>query len=135
MSRATIIFLALILALFCTLSTEARVVPAIPEAVTSTVSTATQKLAILFQFHLNSRTMSRATIVFLTLLLALFFMFSSSSEARLVPEALTSTVSATTQKGVQVVEDSCEGVGKEECLERRTLVAHLDYIYTNDKKP
>ncbi|XP_024978392.1 uncharacterized protein LOC112515717 [Cynara cardunculus var. scolymus] len=34
------------------------------------------------------------------------------------------------------VEESCEGVGKEECLMRRTLVdAHLDYIYTQDKNP
>ncbi|XP_062164820.1 phytosulfokines-like [Alnus glutinosa] len=34
------------------------------------------------------------------------------------------------------VEDSCEGVeGKEECLMRRTLAAHLDYIYTQKHKP
>ncbi|KAM0032350.1 putative phytosulfokine [Helianthus debilis subsp. tardiflorus] len=80
----------------------------------------------------NSRTMSR-TILFL--LLALFSM--SSSEARLVPalsEAVTSTISSATQKGT-VVEDSCNGIATDECLERRTLVAHLDYIYTNDKKP
>ncbi|KAI3785162.1 hypothetical protein L1987_44275 [Smallanthus sonchifolius] len=78
--------------------------------------------------------MSRAAIVFLTLLLALFCM--SSAEARPAPallEAGTSTVSAATKEGA--VEDSCAGVGNEECLERRTLVAHLDYIYTNDKKP
>ncbi|KAL5197121.1 hypothetical protein ABZP36_000633 [Zizania latifolia] len=24
----------------------------------------------------------------------------------------------------------CEGVGEEECMARRTLVAHTDYIYT-----
>lgn len=34
-----------------------------------------------------------------------------------------------------MVEDLCEGVGKEECLERRTLAAHLDYIYTQKHKP
>jgi len=29
-------------------------------------------------------------------------------------------------------DDSCEGVeGEQECLTRRTLAAHLDYIYTN----
>ncbi|KAK1433158.1 hypothetical protein QVD17_10064 [Tagetes erecta] len=78
--------------------------------------------------------MSRATIVFLTLVVSLFCI--SSSAARLVPalpEAAASTASSATQKGV--VEDSCEGIGNDECLERRTLVAHLDYIYTNDKKP
>ncbi|XP_052202801.1 phytosulfokines 5-like [Diospyros lotus] len=35
-------------------------------------------------------------------------------------------------KGTEVDagEDSCEEVEKEECLMRRTLAAHLDYIYT-----
>ncbi|KAG7966451.1 hypothetical protein I3843_08G052200 [Carya illinoinensis] len=36
------------------------------------------------------------------------------------------------------VEESCElggAKGKEECLMRRTLAAHLDYIYTQKKKP
>ncbi|XP_059448163.1 phytosulfokines-like [Corylus avellana] len=32
-------------------------------------------------------------------------------------------------------EESCEGVGEEECLNRRTLAAHLDYIYTQKHKP
>jgi hypothetical protein len=32
-------------------------------------------------------------------------------------------------------EESCEGVGEEECLQRRTLAAHLDYIYTQKHKP
>lgn len=31
---------------------------------------------------------------------------------------------------------SCQGVdGKEECLMRRTLTAHVDYIYTDKHKP
>ncbi|POO03718.1 Phytosulfokine [Trema orientale] len=30
---------------------------------------------------------------------------------------------------------TCEGVGTEECLTRRTLAAHLDYIYTQEHKP
>ncbi|KAG4200444.1 hypothetical protein ERO13_A05G211500v2 [Gossypium hirsutum] len=33
------------------------------------------------------------------------------------------------------VDDNCEGVGKEESLMRRTLAAHLDYIYTQNHKP
>ncbi|KAK3231199.1 hypothetical protein Dsin_003080 [Dipteronia sinensis] len=32
-------------------------------------------------------------------------------------------------------EVNCEGVGKEECLMRRTLVAHVDYIYTQKHHP
>ncbi|XVE55724.1 hypothetical protein DITRI_Ditri03aG0181200 [Diplodiscus trichospermus] len=31
--------------------------------------------------------------------------------------------------------ENCEGIGKDECLTRRTLAAHVDYIYTGDDKP
>lgn len=34
----------------------------------------------------------------------------------------------------EAVEDRCEGLGEEECLMRRTLEAHLDYIYTQRHK-
>ncbi|KAM0949947.1 putative phytosulfokine [Dioscorea sansibarensis] len=30
-------------------------------------------------------------------------------------------------------EEGCDGVGDEECLMRRTLSAHIDYIYTQGK--
>ncbi|KAG2719690.1 hypothetical protein I3760_02G001500 [Carya illinoinensis] len=33
------------------------------------------------------------------------------------------------------VDVSCEGIGETECLTRRTLAAHLDYIYTQKKNP
>ncbi|CAK7330225.1 unnamed protein product [Dovyalis caffra] len=33
------------------------------------------------------------------------------------------------------MEESCEGVGEEECLMRRTLTAQIDYIYTQKHKP
>ncbi|KAL8154055.1 hypothetical protein V2J09_011815 [Rumex salicifolius] len=36
-------------------------------------------------------------------------------------------------KGVEIEDfndESCDGLDKDECLMRRTLVAHLDYIYT-----
>ncbi|XP_030532096.1 phytosulfokines 3-like [Rhodamnia argentea] len=36
---------------------------------------------------------------------------------------------------VEGFEESCEGVGEEECLTRRTLAAHIDYIYTQKQKP
>ncbi|PWA37625.1 phytosulfokine [Artemisia annua] len=76
--------------------------------------------------------MSRVTIVFFALVLVLLFS-NFSSEARHVPDAVTSTI--TTASNKDVAEESCAGVGKEECLMRRTLVAHLDYIYTQEKNP
>ncbi|KAL1333285.1 hypothetical protein HN51_062074 [Arachis hypogaea] len=30
---------------------------------------------------------------------------------------------------------SCEGIGEDECLTRRTLAAHTDYIYTQKNNP
>ncbi|XVF64213.1 hypothetical protein PTKIN_Ptkin09bG0150100 [Pterospermum kingtungense] len=33
------------------------------------------------------------------------------------------------------IDENCEGVGKENCLMRRTLAAHVDYIYTQNHKP
>ncbi|XVF39777.1 hypothetical protein PTKIN_Ptkin01aG0059800 [Pterospermum kingtungense] len=33
------------------------------------------------------------------------------------------------------IDENCEGAGKEECLMRRTLAAHVDYIYTQKHKP
>ncbi|KAI3448194.1 hypothetical protein Pfo_004859 [Paulownia fortunei] len=35
---------------------------------------------------------------------------------------------------VGVDEDSCGGVGEDDCMMRRTLEAHLDYIYTQKQK-
>lgn len=31
--------------------------------------------------------------------------------------------------------ENCTGPGEEECLMRRTLAVHLDYIYTNKNEP
>ncbi|KAE8687701.1 Phytosulfokine [Hibiscus syriacus] len=36
---------------------------------------------------------------------------------------------------VQELEDSCEGIVEEECLMRKTLAAHIDYIYTQKTNP
>ncbi|GAA0174346.1 hypothetical protein LIER_27754 [Lithospermum erythrorhizon] len=43
-------------------------------------------------------------------------------------------------EGAQVkdigIEEGCDGLkNNEDCLMRRTLAAHLDYIYTQNKKP
>ncbi|KAI3502996.1 hypothetical protein L1887_31430 [Cichorium endivia] len=72
--------------------------------------------------------MSRTTTLFLILsLLLLSSAFSSAAR----PEPTTTT---TPSKGVEV-EEGCDGVGEEECMMRRTLVAHLDYIYTQKANP
>ncbi|ONI02714.1 hypothetical protein PRUPE_6G217500 [Prunus persica] len=55
--------------------------------------------------------------------------------------AFSAATSAKTQfEGVEtefdeVVNESCEGAGEEECLMRRTLAAHVDYIYTQKHNP
>ncbi|KAK8601021.1 hypothetical protein V6N13_059239 [Hibiscus sabdariffa] len=49
------------------------------------------------------------------------------------------TFPLTQHEGVELervdVDVNCEGVGKEECLMRRTLAAHVDYIYTQNHNP
>ncbi|KAI9127665.1 hypothetical protein K1719_000658 [Acacia pycnantha] len=49
---------------------------------------------------------------------------------------LTSSLKDLEVERINNVEESCEGnIGEEECLMRRTLAAHLDYIYTQKKNP
>ncbi|KAL4301740.1 hypothetical protein GQ457_10G020110 [Hibiscus cannabinus] len=68
-----------------------------------------------------------------------FFVLSSPAVARALPAS--SVQHANPQLGEANVrkvesEDSCEGiVEEEECLMRRTLAAHTDYIYTQKTKP
>ncbi|XP_022752065.1 phytosulfokines 3-like [Durio zibethinus] len=40
-----------------------------------------------------------------------------------------------TELNNDAVEDRCEGVVQEECLMRRTVAAHIDYIYTQKQNP
>ncbi|KAK7269939.1 hypothetical protein RIF29_22758 [Crotalaria pallida] len=80
------------------------------------------------------------------LCMAIFFFFlflTFTFAARPSPAHSPSSplISSKLQQGVledekvDVVE-SCEGVKEEEdCLMRRTLVAHTDYIYTDNHKP
>ncbi|KAL0721565.1 hypothetical protein Bca4012_036164 [Brassica carinata] len=52
------------------------------------------------------------------------------------PEEISVEVSITLLVKLEQGEESCEGVGEEECvLIRRTLVAHTDYIYTQNHNP
>nr|GLL48959.1 phytosulfokines-like [Ipomoea trifida]GMD80777.1 phytosulfokines 3-like [Ipomoea batatas]GMD94655.1 phytosulfokines 3-like [Ipomoea batatas]GMD96416.1 phytosulfokines 3-like [Ipomoea batatas]GMD99478.1 phytosulfokines 3-like [Ipomoea batatas] len=37
--------------------------------------------------------------------------------------------------GAEIEEEKCGGLDEDECLKRRTLNAHLDYIYTQNAHP
>ncbi|EXC12624.1 Phytosulfokines 2 [Morus notabilis] len=76
------------------------------------------------------------------LLITLLLCSTLAYAARPEPGFFTK-ISANTEPGVAVeaeqVEvadiESCAGVQEEECLMRRTLAAHTDYIYTQKHKP
>ncbi|KAF8020658.1 hypothetical protein BT93_G1173 [Corymbia citriodora subsp. variegata] len=42
----------------------------------------------------------------------------------------TEHVGVETKRDNDLLDESCKGIGEEECLVRRTLAAHIDYIYT-----
>ncbi|KAL9691542.1 hypothetical protein QQ045_011966 [Rhodiola kirilowii] len=80
---------------------------------------------------------------FATLLILAFLLFSllaaNDTSARPLQGAFSNTSSQATEfekevqgddEAVVAMEDRCEGLSEDECLMRRSLVAHLDYIYT-----
>ncbi|MBA0608385.1 hypothetical protein Godav_020614 [Gossypium davidsonii] len=69
-----------------------------------------------------------------TLFILTLFVSTLSFAARTAPPFPANTQQQEAQ-GVVEVEDSCEGVAEEECLMRRTLAAHTDYIYTQNHNP
>ncbi|GLU09022.1 hypothetical protein SLE2022_259020 [Rubroshorea leprosula] len=70
------------------------------------------------------------TISVISLLLLLFFGLTSASRSEPLYSGVTSPV-ITQHEEVQAEESGCDdGVGEEECLIRRTLTAHIDYVYT-----
>ncbi|KAI6695070.1 hypothetical protein NL676_022780 [Syzygium grande] len=83
--------------------------------------------------------MAKITTLFLTSLLVLCMI--SSCFARHEPVFLDVTPVETDCAGVEtkhdddLLDESCKGVGEEECLVRRTLAAHIDYIYTQKHNP
>ncbi|KAI4298589.1 hypothetical protein L6164_032129 [Bauhinia variegata] len=75
-------------------------------------------------------------------MVAFFFLllFTLTHAARPGPVASSAVIPKVTQSEILEadkvnVEESCEGIGEEECLMRRTLAAHVDYIYTQKHKP
>ncbi|XVE82961.1 hypothetical protein DITRI_Ditri16bG0047300 [Diplodiscus trichospermus] len=78
-----------------------------------------------------------ATLFVLTLLLVSSLSFAARSGPAFPSNspAKTQAEVVETEQSDEAVGDSCEGVGEEECLMRRTLAAHIDYIYTQKQKP
>ncbi|KAG6517467.1 phytosulfokines-like [Zingiber officinale] len=73
--------------------------------------------------------MSKSTA--LLLLIALLLFASLAEAARHEP---ADPANAQQQVGEsEEIEEGCEQVGEDECLMRRTLEAHTDYIYTQGK--
>ncbi|KAK6116020.1 hypothetical protein DH2020_008289 [Rehmannia glutinosa] len=69
---------------------------------------------------------------FINLFVIVTLLFSLAHASR--PDPSTSLKDAEL-KGLEVEEAGCKGVEKEECLMRRTLAAHVDYIYTGGISP
>ncbi|KAL9464138.1 hypothetical protein AB3S75_001856 [Citrus x aurantiifolia] len=74
-----------------------------------------------------------ATLFIIVLLLVSTLTYA----ARPAPAFENNHSPANTQQGMDAVggDDNCDGEGEEDCLNRRTLAAHLDYIYTQKHKP
>ncbi|KAK7343535.1 hypothetical protein VNO77_12338 [Canavalia gladiata] len=91
----------------------------------------------------RKRRMKMSSKISATLCLAVFFLFflTFTYAGRHGPASSPFIISSKTQHGVLEedkvvdVEETCDGIGEEECLMRRTLVAHTDYIYTQKHKP
>ncbi|URE48710.1 Phytosulfokine precursor protein (PSK) [Musa troglodytarum] len=71
-----------------------------------------------------------ATFVFISFLL--FASFLAHAGGRPVPVDPKETRLQDVEKEMAERGEECEGVGEDECLMRRTLVAHTDYIYTQE---
>lgn len=80
--------------------------------------------------------MSKLVTLF-TLALLLSLSLTSASRPNFVFKGVSSLhedIVSSKASSVDLEDESCEGVeGEQECLTRRTLAAHLDYIYTQHK--
>ncbi|KAK7307698.1 hypothetical protein VNO77_40991 [Canavalia gladiata] len=71
------------------------------------------------------------TLVFMVLLLSCMLSHSARPEPAFRKEDLI----ATQHQHAESIDESCDGIGEEECLIKRTLTAHIDYIYTQKHNP
>ncbi|KAJ6335304.1 hypothetical protein OIU76_007425 [Salix suchowensis] len=73
--------------------------------------------------------MSKLTLLTVALLLSFALTYAGRPQQVLSDDSLDAMAEEAAVVG------SCEGPGEEECLMRRTLAAHVDYIYTQKHKP
>ncbi|CAK8539613.1 unnamed protein product [Lathyrus sativus] len=71
---------------------------------------------------------------------ALFFMSlilccMLTHSARPEPSSQQESLVVAQHEDVEAVDTTCEGIEEDECLMRRTLIAHTDYIYTQKHNP
>ncbi|KAM5578818.1 hypothetical protein ABKV19_008902 [Rosa sericea] len=89
--------------------------------------------------RIADQTMSSCKLTNLCIVAALLLFLSLTSTAREMPSSPDVSTMKVQPEDAQVekvmAEESCEGVGEEECLMRRTLAAHIDYIYTQKNNP
>ncbi|KAI3519360.1 hypothetical protein L1887_08409 [Cichorium endivia] len=78
--------------------------------------------------------MSKTTTTTIFLILALLLFSTPPYTARLTAATMTKHQNKGSGETAKI-EEGCEGIGEEECLMRRTLVAHIDYIYTQNQTP
>ncbi|TKY70679.1 Phytosulfokines 3 [Spatholobus suberectus] len=76
--------------------------------------------------------MSKITAMFFTIL---FLCRMITHSARLEPAFHKESSVLALPQDVEAVDENCEGIKNEECLMRRTLTAHIDYIYTQKHNP
>nr|KYP52359.1 Phytosulfokines 3 [Cajanus cajan] len=73
--------------------------------------------------------MNKITALFF---MALFLLCMITHSARLEPAFQEESLESTK---LEDIDESCEGIKEDECLMRRTLAAHIDYIYTQKQNP
>ncbi|XP_050210751.1 phytosulfokines-like [Mercurialis annua] len=69
------------------------------------------------------------------ILALLFISFTLTQAIRQEPFSKSQNFATEIPAEVEIQSENCDGDGKEDCLRRRTLEAHLDYIYTQKHNP
>ncbi|KAJ8762426.1 hypothetical protein K2173_007865 [Erythroxylum novogranatense] len=75
-------------------------------------------------------TMSKLTTLFTTALLLSFMLTDAAPSPPPCPNLSDDSAAANPESAALGEEISCEGISEEECLTRRNLMAHTDYVYT-----
>ncbi|XP_058778097.1 phytosulfokines 3-like [Vicia villosa] len=76
--------------------------------------------------------MNRITAMFF---MSLFLCCMLTHSARHEPSFQKESLVVTQHEDVEADDTICEGIEEDECLMRRTLIAHTDYIYTQKHNP